>query len=94
MSNNEKAWKTSLAGGLANLATQFLYPLENVKVRFQANNNAVNNPIPSYRGIFDALNQMYKKEGLNALYRGVIINSFAGFVANSVFFYIYQDGKK
>ena len=37
---------------------------------------------------------MYKREGLNSLYRGVFINSFAGFVANSVFFYIYQDGKK
>ena len=37
---------------------------------------------------------MYKHEGLSALYRGVFINIFAGSIANSIFFYVYTDGKK
>lgn len=28
------------------------------------------------------------------LYRGVVINMVAGSIANSIFFYIYADGKK
>jgi hypothetical protein len=34
------------------------------------------------------------EEGFFSLYRGVIINLIAGSIANSVFFYVYQDGKK
>jgi hypothetical protein len=37
---------------------------------------------------------MYTQEGINALYRGVMINIVAGSIANSVFFYVYSDGKK
>ena len=37
---------------------------------------------------------MYKLEGFNALYRGVLMNAFAGSIANSIFFYVYSDGKK
>ena len=71
-----------------------MYPLENVKFRFQASNLAKNNPIPAYRGIYDAISQMYNKEGFGSLYRGVVLNAFAGALANSIFFYIYSDGKK
>ena len=58
-----------------------------------ASNLAINNPIPAYRGIYDALTQMYKNEGFSTLYRGVFINAFAGSLANSIFFYVYSDGK-
>lgn len=37
---------------------------------------------------------MYKHEGFSVLYRGVLINMVAGSVANSIFFYVYADGKK
>jgi hypothetical protein len=36
---------------------------------------------------------MYKTEGFGSLYRGVIINAVAGSIANSIFFYVYNDGK-
>ena len=38
--------------------------------------------------------QMYKKEGVQSLYRGLLMNAFAGSIANSVFFYAYSDGKQ
>jgi len=34
------------------------------------------------------------EEGFSVLYRGVLINIIAGSVANSIFFYVYADGKK
>ena len=37
---------------------------------------------------------MYRLEGFSSLYRGVMINAFAGSLANSIFFYAYSDGKK
>ena len=40
------------------------------------------------------MNTICKEEGFFSLYRGVIINLIAGSIANSVFFYVYQDGKK
>jgi hypothetical protein len=58
-----------------------------------ANDLARNNPIPTYKGIYHAMNTIYKEEGFFSLYRGVIINMIAGSLANSVFFYVYQDGK-
>ena len=36
---------------------------------------------------------MYLNEGFSSLYRGVLISSVAGSIANSVFFYVYQHGK-
>lgn len=87
-------WKSSVAGIVANLASLVFHPLENVKIRFQANDLAKNNPIPAYRGISDALKRIAYEEGFFSLYRGVIINMIAGSLANSVFFYVYSDGKK
>ena len=84
----------SVAGTAANLASQILYPLENLKLRFQANNNTSANPVPAYRGIVNGLTSMYKQEGVGAMYRGVSLSIFAGSVANSIFFYVYADGKK
>eukprot|EP00347_Sterkiella_histriomuscorum_P013088 403366067 len=55
---------------------------------------ARNNPIPQYKGIFDALNRMRIEEGFSVLYRGVLVNMIAGSIANSIFFFIYSDGKK
>ena len=88
------AWKVSVAGFAANLASQVLYPLENVKFRFMAGNNASNNPVPAYQSIWQALKMMYANEGVGALYRGMTMNIFAGSVANSLFFYVYADGKR
>lgn len=34
------------------------------------------------------------EEGFPVLYRGVVVNMIAGSIANSIFFYIYADGKK
>ena len=37
---------------------------------------------------------MVRQEGFGTLYRGVLMNVVAGSVANSIFFYVYTDGKK
>ena len=37
---------------------------------------------------------MYKQEGFATLYRGFLLNTFATTFANSIFFYVYTDGKK
>jgi hypothetical protein len=60
----------SLASAISHAVATALHPLENVKLRFQANDSATNNPIPRYRGIADAITTVYKTEGLKALYRG------------------------
>lgn len=54
---------------------------------------AKNNPIQAYSGVFDAITRMYRHEGFISLYRGAMVNILAGSLANSVFFYIYADGK-
>jgi len=36
---------------------------------------------------------MYNKEGFGSLYRGVALNTVAGSIANSIFFYVYDEGK-
>ena len=58
-----------------------------------ASDMAKNNPIQAYRGIFDALSIMYRTEGPISLYRGALVNIFAGSLANSIFFFVYTDGK-
>ena len=58
-----------------------------------ASDMAKNNPIQAYRGIFDALSKMYRTEGFISLYRGALVNIFAGSLANSIFFFVYTDGK-
>ena len=83
-----------MAGIVANCASQTLYPLEAIRLRFQANNHAKNNPIPAYKGIGHALWNIYRIEGLSSLYRGVSMSLSAGSMANSIFFYLYADGKK
>lgn len=87
-------WHSSLAGMVAHTVSCSLHPLENVKLRFQAVDRASNNPIPPYLGIWDAMKTMYKSEGFLSLYRGVLLNVIAGSFANSIFFYVYADGKK
>jgi solute carrier family 25 citrate transporter 1 len=86
-------WHASVASVVANAASLSLYPLENVKVRFQASDLASNNPIPKYTGIADALFSMYRQEGILTLYRGVLLNLAASSLAQSIFFYAYADGK-
>ena len=70
-----------MAAFCANAVSLSLHPLENVEVRFQAADLASNNPIPSYRGIADAIVTMYRVEGLKSLYRGVLLNLCASSVA-------------
>jgi hypothetical protein len=63
--------------------------IKTIFLKFIANDLAKNNPIPTYKGIFHAMNTIKKEEGFFSLYRGVIINLIAGSIANSVFFYVY-----
>ena len=36
---------------------------------------------------------MWAEEGFYSLYRGALVNILAGSLANSIFFYVYADGK-
>ena len=36
---------------------------------------------------------MWAEEGVFSLYRGALVNILAGSLANSIFFYVYADGK-
>ena len=36
---------------------------------------------------------MWAEEGWISLYRGALVNIIAGSLANSIFFYVYADGK-
>jgi hypothetical protein len=87
-------WKASIAGMVAHTVSCSMHPFENIKLRFQAVDHATNNPIPPYKGIADAFKTIYRTEGFLALYRGVLINIVAGSVANSIFFSVYQYGKR
>jgi hypothetical protein len=49
---------------------------------------AKNNPIPKYNGIGSALSQIYRNEGMLALYRGVVVNAVSGSIANGIFYYV------
>ena len=66
-------WMSSFAGIVANTASCVLHPLENIKLRFQANDLAKNNPIPKYSGIADAFRTIYSHEGIASLYRGALL---------------------
>lgn len=37
---------------------------------------------------------MRMEEGFSVLYRGVLVNMVVGSIANSIFFYVYSDGKR
>ena len=54
---------------------------------------AKNNPIAAYSGIRHALKSMWMEDGIRSLYRGALVNVIAGSLANSIFFWVYADGK-
>jgi hypothetical protein len=70
------------------------YPFENLKVRFQCNDGALNNPVPEYLGIRHAFKTMYGEEGFKTLYRGVYIHFIGNALASGIFFFVYGYGKK
>ena len=92
-SQYSKPWKITTASIVGSFFTQILYPLEVVKLRFQAGDQAANNMIPKYNGILDAVKTVYRKEGVNSLFRGVVINGASNSLASAIFFYLYQEGK-
>jgi len=49
---------------------------------------AKNNPIPKYKGIYNALSTIYRNEGIKVLYRGVAVNAASGGIANGIFYYV------
>ena len=87
-------WKSFVAGVFGNLSLFIFHPLENIKIRLQANDGMRNNHLPKYNGAFDAIAKMWKKEGLVAFYRGMYINILANAISGGIFFSVYADGKK
>jgi len=85
---------SSMSAFVGNAATMLFHPFEALKVRFQVENGAANNPVPKYNSVVSAFSKIYKDEGLGALYRGSLITFAATSVANIVFFYVYSQGKK
>jgi len=88
------AFKSSLSSFIANIGALSLYPLETVKTRLQASDGAINNPLPKYKGIGEAVVSMFKNEGFSSLYRGVLVYWLSTSVANVSFFSMYSFLKK
>lgn len=72
------------AGSIACLAT---YPLDLVKTRFQVSKH------PGYSGTVDALQQIVRREGVGALYKGIGTSLFGSAFAWGVYFYGYNTFK-
>lgn len=87
-------WKTAVAGITGNLSIVLFQPLENVKLRLQANDGMKNHHLPKYQGVIDTFKTMWAKEGLVAFYRGMFVNIAANAVSGGLFFGIFADGKK
>ena len=62
--NDIARWKTSVAGMVANFSNLIFQPLENVKIRLQANDGMKNHHLPRYTGFLDTGRTMWKTEGL------------------------------
>lgn len=92
--NNRRSWKTAVAGMVGNLSILIFQPLENVKVRMQANDGMRNHHLPKYGNFRDTFKSMWKNEGYIAFYRGTIVNIAANMVSGGMFFYLFADGKK
>jgi hypothetical protein len=93
-STQRPRWKTVVAGICGNLSLFIFQPLDNVKVRLQANDGMKNNHLPKYEGAIDTFKTMWKNEGLVSFYRGMYINILANAVSGGIFFGIFADGKK
>ena len=87
-------WKTAIAGLASNVSTLMFHPLENIKVRLQANDGMRNNHLPHYNGLMNAITTMYKNEGFVSFFRGVWVNMLGNCSANFIFFYVYAREKR
>ena len=74
-------WKTGVAGVVGNLSLLVFQPLDNVKIRLQANDGMKNNHLPKYDGVIDTFKTMWRNEGLVAFYRGMFVNILANAVS-------------
>ncbi len=94
-------WKSSASAFVGSCGTLLLFPLETIKTRFQGilfmhpyvvvNDGAANNPVPKYRGVFDALRTIVRTEGIPALFRGVGVYFIGANIASMTFFYMYEQ---
>ena len=93
-SKKRPGWHTGVAGMAGNMSILIFQPLENVKLRLQANDGMKNHHLPKYNGFMDTFKKMWKNEGYIAFYRGMFVNILANALSGGMFFYLFGEGKK
>lgn len=84
---------SALAAFVASLSTTIFYPLELARVHLAVYDVNGRNNIPKYSNFLHAIQSLYKKNGVSALYRGWQFN-IVGSVAWGIYFYIYEGIKQ
>ncbi|CAI2374329.1 unnamed protein product [Moneuplotes crassus] len=87
-------WKTACSGFAGSISAFIFHPLENLKLRLQANDGMSNNHLPHYRGLVNTAKIMYQTEGMVSFFRGVFVNFLGNSSANFIFFYMYAVEKR
>jgi len=84
-----------LAGSSASaIGTICLHPLDNIKVRLQAQDNKIHAGRARYNGFVDAIRQIKVAEGWRGFYSGVGANFSGGVIAWGTYFYFYSSFKQ
>lgn len=83
-------FKRSMASTLASLSMQIYHPLEVLRTRFSVQTGkASQSALPEQNKILHSFQDIYKREGLRGLYRGVVMNSVSFGSSYTIFFYLY-----
>lgn len=89
---NPSPWTTSLLGAVSSAFSQSLsFPLDVVRKRLMLKDR---NGKPRYKGTFDALSSIYKKEGFLGLYKGISFNLLKAIPYQAVQFTALEEIKK
>ncbi|KAF5843664.1 mitochondrial carrier domain-containing protein [Dunaliella salina] len=87
-----KSWHHSLSGGVAgSVSVFFLHPFDVVKTRLQVQDGHQKQLV--YRGTWDAVQSMARKEGWRAFYNGLVPAWIGSGVAWSTYLTVYESIK-
>jgi solute carrier family 25 phosphate transporter 23/24/25/41 len=82
------AWETVLIGGIGGiLAATITYPLDMARARLTVQHRG---PVERYRGILQCLREIKNREGVRALYRGLLPSNLGIFPYVGINFAVYE----
>ncbi|KRX09176.1 Mitochondrial carrier domain [Pseudocohnilembus persalinus] len=92
--NNNNSYKYSLAAFGSSFVLGLLHPLDVIKTRLQSHDGSkINNIVPKYNSIIDAVQQIKKNEGLKGFYKGYLFSFCAASISRVLFFTLYEKSK-